>query len=353
MNKLDNLPLGLTYDDVLIVPQASEVEPTRAQTKTKLTKNIELEIPIVSAPMDRVTEAAMCIELSRLGGIGILHRNNTIEEQIKMVKAVKAEGARLGAAIGPFDVQRAQALNEEGVDVIVIDTAHGHNLNVVRSAEKIKQQIQADLVVGNIATPEAAEDLCDFADGLRVGVGPGSICTTRIITGAGYPQLSAVAGVSSIAQKRGVPVIADGGIRYSGDMVKALVAGASSIMNGSMLAGTDESPGEMATIDGKKYKTYRGMGSLGAIAGTDRYGQGGSKKVVPEGIEGVTAHRGSVEDLVFQLIGGLQAGMGYIGSQTIEEMYRKGRFMRITSTGRSENHPHTVIMTEETLNYGK
>jgi len=367
----DTIPTLITFDDVLIVPQGSDVEPTEADTSSYVSKNVKIDIPIVSSPMDRVTETAMAIALALAGGIGIIHRNMPLEAEVSMVREVKSyssppssakamEGGlspnplplKVGAAIGPFDLERAQALDAEGVDVVVIDCAHGHNLNVVESARKIKKAIKADLVVGNIATAEAAEALCEFADGLRVGIGPGATCTTRIITGVGVPQLSAIMETSKIAHKHNVPVIADGGIQYSGDIVKALGAGASTIMNGSLLAGTDEAPGEVVTMGGNKYKTYRGMGSLGAITGTDRYGQNNQReKVVPEGIEGVVAYRGAVEDILTQLVGGLRGGMGYIGAHTIPEMHEKTKFVRLTTSGMHESHPHTMIQTKDQPNY--
>lgn len=350
-DQLSQIVTGLTYDDVLIIPAASTVEPTSADTRTRVSKNVEIDIPLVSAPMDRVTEAAMCIALGRLGGLGVLHRNMPLARALDEAKKVKAAGVKFGAAIGPFDVERALALDAIGVDVIVLDCAHGHNLHVVKSAKQIKAQIKADLVVGNIATAAAAEALCPFVDGLRVGVGPGATCTTRIITGAGIPQLTAVHEVARVAYQHDVPVIADGGLRYSGDMVKALVVGASTVMNGSLLAGTDASPGEVITMGDKQYKTYRGMGSLGAITDTDRYGKNDREKAVPEGIEGVVPYAGSLPHLVNQLVGGIRAGMGYIGAVTIPEMAQKGRLIRITTGGRQESHPHTMIQTKDQPNY--
>jgi len=350
-DQLGNLRTGFTYDDVLIVPNGSAIEPREANLTTRVSRNVTLDLPMVSAPMDRVTEEAMCIALGQAGGMGFLHRNMTLEEEVRQAKNVKAAGYKVGAAIGPFDEERALALDEVGVDVILIDCAHGHNLNVVKSAEAIKKKIKADLIVGNIATPEAAEALCDFADGLRVGVGPGATCTTRIITGSGVPQLTAVHDVARVAVEKDVPVIADGGLRFSGDMVKALAAGASVVMNGSLLAGTDEAPGEIVTFGDKKYKAYRGMGSLGAITGTDRYGESKAEKAVPEGIEGVVKYRGAVADLLHQLAGGIRAGMGYVGASTIVEMPQKARFIRVTPIGRQENHPHSMIQTKDQPNY--
>lgn len=349
--KLKDLPLGLTFDDVLIIPNESDVEPTNADTSSRISKNVKIDIPLVSSPMDRVSESAMCIAMAELGGLGILHRNMTTAKQLEQVKLVKSKGLKMGASIGPFDLERAKALDDAGIDVIIIDCAHGHNIHVIKSAEKIKKAIKSDLVVGNIATSEAAAAIAPFADGLRVGIGPGATCTTRIITGAGIPQLTAINLVAQIASQHGVPLIADGGIRYSGDIVKALAAGADTVMNGSLLAGTDESPGEIVTFGDKQFKTYRGMGSLGAITGTDRYGQSKREKVVPEGVEGVVPYKGPVADLIFQLVGGLKAGMGYVGANNIEELKEKARFIRVTPLGRNENHPHSMIQTKDQPNY--
>jgi len=351
-----DIPSSITFDDVLIIPLASDIEPTEADTTSRISKNVTLRIPIVSSPMDRVTETAMCIALARLGGIGIIHRNMPLEAEVAMVREVKglpteAHSAQVGAAIGPFDLERAQALDAAGVDVIVIDCAHGHNLNVVKSARNIKKHVKADVVVGNIATREAAELLCEFTDGLRVGIGPGATCTTRIITGVGVPQLTAIMETAEVAHRLGVPLMADGGLRFSGDIVKAIGAGADTIMNGSLLAGTDEAPGEIVTFGDVKYKTYRGMGSLGAITGTDRYGQSKREKVVPEGIEGVVPYRGPVEDVIAQLVGGLKAGMGYLGARTIKDVQEKTRFIRLSAASIKESHPHSMIQTKDQPNY--
>src|SRR3990167_2388075 len=261
------LERGFTFDDVLIVPNASAMEPAEASLKTTLC-GIELSVPFLSAAMDRVTESAMAIALGKLGGLGVLHRNCSIEEQVKMVKEVKKAGVPVAAACGPFAADRAKALDEALCDVIVIDCAHGHNLNVVASAKKIKKNLKhAKMIFGNIATAEAAKEACAFADAIKVGVGPGSICTTRIISGVGVPQLSAIMEVAAVASKKKVPVIADGGMRTSGDIAKALAAGASAVMLGNIFAGTDETPGKIVEKDGKKFKEYRGMGSKSVIEG--------------------------------------------------------------------------------------
>ena len=256
---------GFTFDDVLIRPAASAMEPAEASLKTSI-GGINLAVPFLSAAMDRVTETPMAIALGRLGGLGVLHRNCSIEEQVRMVKEVKSAGVRVAAACGPFATDRAKALDEAGCDVVVIDCAHGHNLNVVTSAKKIKKSLKhARMIFGNIATAEAAREACKFADAIKVGVGPGSICTTRVISGVGVPQLSAILEVVSVAEKKGVPVIADGGIRTSGDIAKALAAGASAVMLGNLFAGTDETPGKIVEKNGGKYKEYRGMGSKSVI----------------------------------------------------------------------------------------
>jgi IMP dehydrogenase/GMP reductase len=263
-------------------------------------------------------------------------------------------GLVVAAAVSPFDSERAVGLDEAGADALMVDTAHAHNTNVVEGARDIKERVDADVVVGNIATAEAAEEVAGFADGLKVGVGPGSICTTRVVAGAGMPQITAVSSVADVAQEYGVPVIADGGIRYSGDIAKAVAAGADAVMLGSLLAGTDEAPGRTITIKGKKYKQYRGMGSVGAMTGgesSDRYFQEDEADYVPEGIEGAIPYRGTIEDQLHQLVGGLQSGMGYVGAPDVETMKSRARFVRITDAGRTESHPHDVMITDEAPNY--
>lgn len=485
--KLKNAPEGYTFDDFLMIPSASSVEPKDVKTTSRVSKTHNLNIPIVSSAMDTVTESAMAIALAQEGGIGIIHRNMTIEEQIEEVKSVKTssdltirdvitinpdssikdandimnyeevsglpvvendivvgiisrrdilpiinsdynkkvrefmteevltipestspddaldiayenkverlpvvrEGKIRGivtvrdildckkypfasrdkngkflvaAATGPFDLERAMALDDAGADIIAIDVAHAHNLNVVKSSKTIKENIDADLIVGNIATPEAAEDLlAKEIDGLKVGIGPGSICTTRIIAGVGVPQLTAVSQVADAARDFDVPVIADGGLRFSGDIAKAIAVGADSVMLGSLLAGTHEAPGDVVIMNGRKFKQYRGMGSLGAMtggfgAGTDRYFQefkGSMKhsKLVPEGVEGVVPYKGPVSEVLFQLIGGLKSSMGYCGAETIKEMQKKSKFIKITASGMTESHPHDLTITNESPNY--
>ena len=363
---MKSITLGITFDDVLLVPQESDVRPADVQLGTRLTKRLTLMAPLLSSAMDTVTEARMAIAMAELGGIGILHRNCTVKEQVNMVhdakKSFSTRSARsknnalrlVGAAIGPHDIDRAKALDRAGADVISIDCAHAHKPGIVADAKKIKKAIKADLIIGNIATAAAAKALIGIADALKVGVGPGSICTTRIIAGVGVPQLTAIMDVTSVARKAKIPVIADGGIRYSGDIVKALAAGADTVMLGGLFAGTDEAPGEIVTINGKKYKAYRGMGSLGAMQkgeSTDRYFQKGAKKYVPEGVEGIVPAKGPIADIIFHLLGGLRSGMGYVGARTIIELQKRAQFIQITPAGRAESHPHSITIARQAPNY--
>lgn len=482
--KIQDAPLALTFDDVLLEPAASRVEPDQADVASRFSRRIPLNIPLVSAAMDTVTEAAMAIAIAREGGIGVIHRNLTVEEECRQVvlvkqaeelierqvqsvgpdttvaeveelmsrhgiggvpvvdtdsrvigivsrrdvraivnrrgrepiraimtpspitadetftmedaletmysnkverlpvtdekgcligiitmqdvlekhqypRAVRARDGnlRVAAAVGPFDHPRAMALVEAGVDALVVDTAHGHNLNVVRGVGEIKGSVDVDVVAGNIATREAAADLIGIVDGIKVGIGPGSICTTRIVAGVGVPQVSAIAAVADVAGPAGVPVCADGGVRFSGDIAKAIAAGADAVMLGSLLAGTDESPGRIVVIKGRRYKQYRGMGSLGVMTSgqsSDRYFQKkeiGRTKFVPEGVEGATPYVGKVSDTIYQLIGGLKSAMGYTNSATIPELRDGGRFVRITAAGFGESHPHNILITDEAPNY--
>lgn len=366
---------ALTFDDVLLVPAYSEVLPREVSTKARFTRNISLNIPIVSAAMDTVSEKAMAIMLARKGGISVVHKNMSIEAQARQIREVKeypAEGDKIpcldaegrlrvaaGVGITTDVLDRVTALVEAGVDAIVLDSAHGDSHGVVEALRKIKAVYpELDTVVGNIATAEAAARLIEAgADSLKVGIGPGSICTTRIIAGVGVPQISAIYDVAKAAEGSGVPVIADGGLRYSGDIVKALAAGGDSVMIGSMFAGTDEAPGEIFEENGRKFKSYRGMGSVDAMkAGSrDRYFQDGedsTKKLVPEGVVARVPYKGSVGDIIYQLVGGIRSGMGYCGAADIDALH-SARFVRITANGLVENHPHDITITGNTPNYHK
>lgn len=481
-----DIPLGLTFDDVLLRPAESDIVPSMADTRTQLTRSIALNIPVVSSAMDTVTEADMAIVMAQMGGIGVLHRNLTIEQQCAAVRAVKrfesgmvvnpitiSPNATLGEAqaimaanrisgipvveatgklvgiltnrdvrfadnpaqpvrelmthenlatvklgttgddarrllhhrriekllvvddhfhciglitvkdiekavtfpnatkdaagrlrvaaattVGDKGFERTEALLAAECDVVIIDTAHGHNRDVARAVERVKKlSNSAQVVAGNIATAEAARALIDAgADAVKVGIGPGSICTTRIVAGVGVPQLTAIMEAAEAADKAGVPVIADGGLRTSGDAAKALAAGASTIMVGSMLAGTEEAPGETFLYQGRAYKSYRGMGSVGAMArgSADRYFQQDIKdqmKLVPEGIEGQVPYKGPAKDVIHQLVGGVKAAMGYTGCATIDELRRDAKFVRITNAGLRESHVHDVTITREAPNY--
>jgi IMP dehydrogenase len=473
---------GITFDDVLLIPAKSDFVPSQANTRTQLTNNITINIPIVSAAMDTVTEAALAIALAQEGGIGIIHKNLSIEAQKREVAKVKrsehgvildpvtlspnepvrraqelmneqnvsgipiVEGKKLagiltrrdlkflkdyevqistvmvkdnlvtgpagttleqakeilqkhkveklllingkrelaglitmrdidrvqqypiaardqrgrlrvGAAVSVHDYERIEALIRADVDIIVVDTAHGHSQNVIETVRKIKAEYDIDVIAGNIATSEAAEDLIAAgANAVKVGIGPGAICTTRVISGVGVPQISAIMNCARVAEKHSIPVIADGGVRQSGDITKAIAAGASSVMIGSLFAGLKESPGQLVIYKGRQFKEYRGMGSLGAMVkgSADRYGQSSSteaSKLVPEGVEGRVPYRGELGDFVYQLVGGLRAGMGYCGARSIEELKKGSRFVRVSAASVSESHPHDIQITKEAPNY--
>lgn len=477
-----NVPEALTFDDVLLRPTESHVEPEEADTRTNVSKNVTLSVPVLSAAMDTVTESEMAIEMARQGGLGVLHRNMPIEATVRSVERVKradeliikdvvtaspeqtvrdvdrmmndegvsgapvvdedgvvlgiisgtdirpylevgerdevreamtdevitaaddvtarealelmyehkiervpivdASGTltglvtmqgilqrreydaaardedgrlRVGVAVGPFEDDRADAADDAGADVLFIDCAHAHNRSVIESAREITSMVEADVVVGNIGTDEAARALVDFADGLKVGIGPGSICTTRVVSGAGMPQMTAIANVADVADRHDVPVIADGGIRYSGDAIKAVAAGADAVMLGSYFAGTDEAPGRIVTMNGKKYKQYRGMGSVGAMqsGGGDRYLKEADEdeEYVPEGVEAATPYKGSLESELHQLVGGMQSGMGYVGAESITAVKEDAEFVRVSPAGQTEGHPHDVVITDEAPNY--
>jgi IMP dehydrogenase len=370
---------GLTFDDILLVPGYSDFSRNDINLSTNFSKRIKISIPLVSSPMDTVTESRLAIELAKLGGIGIIHRNLSVENQVLEVKKVKNKKLLVGAAIGAasgFEV-RIKALMKVGVDVVVVDSAHGYSKGVIETVKFIKKNYkQIDVIAGNIATFDGAKALIAAgADGLRVGMGPGAICTTRIISGMGVPQITAILETSRAAKKFGIPIIADGGIKYSGDIVKALAAGASSVMMGGYFAASRESPGNLITLKQnelpsrfqrishmKKYyqfKEYRGMGSEGAmrkgvkIKSEDEFhGKNYKDRVlVAEGVEGLVLVRGSVENLVDQAIGGIKSGMYYVGAKNIKDLWKKAKLMQITQASLTESHPHDIFVTNPGKNY--
>ena len=350
---------ALTFDDVLLVPNYSEVVPTEVNTTSFVTPRIKLTAPILSSAMDTVTESTMAVALGKLGGLGVIHKNLSIEQQAAAVADVKKNNLPAAAAIGATGdfLERATALVKAGVDVLVVDTAHGHSKRVLEAVKIIKKTFKkVEIIAGNIATAEGARALIKAgADTVKVGIGPGSICTTRMVSGCGVPQITAIMEVVKACKGTKVKVIADGGIKYSGDVAKALAVGADCVMVGSLLAGTDEAPGEVFEEHGKKYKSYRGMGSLGAMnqGSKDRYGQekvvGG--KLVPEGVEARVAYKGSVEIIIQQVVGGLRSGMGYCGATTITELKKKAKMVRITNAGLRESHVHDVQIVKQAPNY--
>lgn len=368
---------GLTFDDVLLIPAESHVLPNEVDLSTQLADNIKLNIPLISAGMDTVTEGAMAIAMALQGGLGVVHKNMSIQAQASEVANVKSvvvpsnatkaavdDQNRLlcAAAVGVTSdtFERAEVLLEAGADAIVIDTAHGHSAGVLRKIKEFREHFpKQTLIAGNVATGDATRALFDAGvDVVKVGIGPGSICTTRIVAGVGVPQITAIYDAASAAREYHKPIIADGGIKYSGDVVKALAAGGNAVMLGSMLSGTTEAPGDIFEDNGKKYKRYRGMGSVGAMAqahgSSDRYFQGGvneANKLVPEGIEARVEYKGDVSDVVFQIDGGLRSGMGYCGAANISELIEKAQFVQITNAGLRESHPHDVQITKEAPNY--
>ena len=369
---------GLTFDDVLLIPAESHVLPNEVKLDTKLAPNLQLHIPLISAGMDTVTEGNMAIAMAENGGLGVIHKNLSIEAQVEEVKKAKSktvdpnlphpavddQGRLLAAAavgVTSDTFERAESLLEAGADAIVIDTAHGHSSGVLRKIKEIREHFpNATLIAGNVATGEGTAALFDAGvDVVKVGIGPGSICTTRIVAGVGVPQITAIYDAASVAQKYGKKIIADGGIKYSGDVVKALAAGGNAVMLGSMFSGTTEAPGTIFTNEGKQFKSYRGMGSVGAMSqqhgSSDRYFQGGvneANKLVPEGVEALVPYKGDVSNIIYQIDGGLRAGMGYVGAGTIEELIENSQFVQITNAGLRESHPHDVQMAKEAPNYG-
>lgn len=366
---------AFTFDDLLLVPAFSKVVPVDVKVNTKLTKKIELNIPILSAAMDTVTEDEMAIALAKIGGMGIIHKNLSIQEQTDMVKKVKStpldvsdkdacvdlnKKLRVGAAVGVSKdtMDRVKALVSANVDIIAVDSAHGHSKGVIETVKQIHALYpDLDIIGGNVVTAQAAIDLIYAgASAIKVGVGPGSICTTRVVSGVGVPQLTAINDVYQVTRQYEIGIIADGGIKLSGDIPKALAAGADCVMLGGLLAGTKETPGDVFVVDGKEVKSYVGMGSLTAMkkGSSDRYFQGGVqelKKLVPEGIEATVSYKGPICDVIHQMVGGLRSGMGYCGCETITEMKDKAQFVKISNAGLKESHPHDVDNIKEAPNY--
>lgn len=379
---METFKTALTFDDVLLMPRYSGFLRSDINLSAQLTPRVKLASPLVSAPMDTVTESRLAIALAEQGGIGIIHRNLTIKDQAKEVQAVKAKGLQVGAAVGSSSgfEERVKALVEAGADVILVDSAHGHSLKVINTLSYIKDKFDVDVIAGNVATEEGALALIDAgADALRVGMGPGAICTTRIVSGMGVPQLTALIETCRVARLHNVPVIADGGITHSGDVVKALAAGASSVMFGRMFAACEESPGKIHMLHAdhvphrfrsivddptKEYcfKEYRGMGSVAAmkkgmeISSEDEFHGKDFKQtdvLVAEGVEGLVPCSGTVKQLVDQMIGGVISGMYYVGAKTIPELWKTAQFMQITQASLSESHPHDLFITNGGANYSK
>jgi len=351
---------ALTFDDVLLLPRYSNVLPADTNISCELTNNIILESPFLSSAMDTVTESSMAIAMAKSGGIGIVHRNLNIKKQTQEIIKVKKKNLLVGAAIGTSsdDLKRAKLLIDNGVDLIVIDTAHGHSEKVLKILNKVrKKNHKIPICVGNIATGEAAKKLYNFgANIIKVGIGPGSICTTRMVSGIGVPQITAIMNVSKVLKGKNVKIISDGGIKFSGDIAKAIAAGADAIMMGSIFAGTEESPGKKFKIKNKFYKQYRGMGSIGAMSAgsSNRYFQENHKdksKFVPEGVEGRVKYKGHVSKIIYQLKGGLRSSMGYIGAKNLKDIKKNAKFIKITKAGFYESMVHSVEMIDPTLNY--
>ena len=349
---MDPIKEALTFDDVTLAPKYSQVLPSDVDTSIKLTKNIKLKLPLLSSAMDTVTESKMCIAIAKAGGIGVIHRNLDIKKQVAEIRKVKKQKLLVGAAVGAGinEFTRAKHVLNENIDLIVVDTAHGHTkkvADIIKKIKKIKPKKTA-LCAGNIATPEAAKFLIKLGvDIIKVGIGPGSICTTRLVAGIGVPQLSAILSVRDGLGKRKTAIIADGGIKFSGDIAKALSAGADAVMIGSLFAGTDEAPGKIIKKEGKLFKSFRGMGSIGAMnkGSADRYfqkKQSDSSKYVPEGVEGLIKYKGSVSKIVYKLVGGLRSSMGYLGCKQIRNLKNKPKFVKITKAGFYESMVHNI-----------
>ena len=352
---------ALTFDDVTLVPKYSEILPSEVDTSIKLTDTLKLNIPLLSSAMDTITESKMAIAIAKAGGLGVIHRNLDIKKQIQEIKKVKKQKLLVGAAVGTGlkEFHRAELIIKEKVDMIVVDTAHGHTKKVSEMIKFIKKKKSKKicLCAGNIATPEAAKFLLKLGvDVIKVGIGPGSICTTRLVAGIGVPQLSAILNVRNGIKNKNVKIISDGGIKYSGDLAKAFAAGADAVMIGSLFAGTDETPGKLIKKNGKLFKSFRGMGSVGAMnkGSADRYFQSKQKnnsKYVPEGVEGFAKYKGKVENIVFKLIGGLKSSMGYLGSKQIKYLRNKPQFVKITKAGFYESMVHNVDIIKSDNKY--
>tara|TARA_B100000530_G_scaffold147963_1_gene92795 strand:- start:86 stop:1150 length:1065 start_codon:yes stop_codon:yes gene_type:complete len=349
---MDPIKEALTFDDVTLAPNYSEILPSETNTSIKLSKNLTLKIPLISSAMDTVTEGSMAAAIAEKGGIGVIHRNLSIEKQIFEIKKVKQKKLLVGAAVGASSEEhrRAKRILKENLDLIVVDTAHAHTKKVsdiIKMIVKTKPK-KTTLCAGNIATAEAAKFLIKLGvDVIKVGIGPGSICTTRLVAGIGVPQLSAIMNVKSGVGNRKVSIIADGGIKFSGDIAKALAAGADAVMIGSLFAGTDQAPGKIIKKNGKLFKSFRGMGSIGAMnkGSADRYfqtKQKNSSKYVPEGVEGLVKYKGKVDKVIYQLVGGLKSSMGYLGSKKITHLRKKPKFYKITKAGFFESMVHNI-----------
>ena len=357
---MDPIKEALTFDDVTLAPKFSSVLPSEVNTSVKLSKNLKLKIPLLSSAMDTVTESKMAIEIAKAGGIGVIHRNLSINDQILEIKKVQKKGLAVGAAVGTNDteISRAEKIIKSKVDLIVVDTAHGHTkrvANIIKFIKK-KKSSKTTLCAGNIATAEAAKFLCKLGvDIVKVGIGPGSICTTRLVAGIGVPQLSALLDAKKGLSKN-VKMISDGGVKFSGDIAKALAAGADAVMVGSMIAGTNEAPGKIIKKNGKLFKVFRGMGSVGAMnkGSADRYfqkKQKDSSKYVPEGVEGLIKYKGDVSKIIFKLIGGLKSSMGYLGSKNVINLRNKPKFVKITKAGFYESMVHSIDEVKKNSQY--
>ncbi len=358
---MDPIKEALTFDDVTLAPQYSNILPSEVDTSIILTKFLKLKIPLLTSAMDTVTESKMAIAIAKAGGIGIIHRNLNIKKQVEEIKKVKKQKLLVGAAVGAGsnELARAKAILKEGINMIVVDTAHGHTKKVSEMIKFIKKEknLKTALCAGNIATAEAARYLDKLGvDIIKVGIGPGSICTTRLVAGIGVPQLTAILNVRNAIKKSKVKIISDGGIKYSGDLAKAFAAGADAVMIGSLFAGTDETPGKLIKKNGKLFKSFRGMGSVGAMnkGSADRYFQSKQKdnsKYVPEGVEGLAKYKGKVDKVIFKLVGGLRSSMGYLGSRQIKYLRKKPQFIKITKAGFYESMVHNVDIVKDENRY--